>query len=189
MQIPAFVDRLIPPVEIEWPDGLPNPRRMRREEQLAVAGVGLLGFLMAIAAAALLPNATATARVLIVGVNAALFPLTIFVARKGHRFVASIVLMIAGVFGIGVFLGSIIFIAAHYGVGMWMILRQNKLVRDQAAVRRAQRQEAGGGTGARQPRERKPKVRKGEEPPPPVRTKAPPSKRYTPPKTKRKSRA
>lgn len=187
----SLLDRIVPPVELEGADGIVKPSRMQHQEQLATA---LLGAVNAVVCAVLLvvipgrasdPGKAATLRLLLAGGIVASL-LCIPAARKGNRLIAGLVLLAAGFLGPGAV--NPFLVIPHYGVAIWMVLRQNRLVKEQAVVRRKQREEARarGGT-ARAPAA----GRSGRTTPklPDGRPAPPPSKRYTPPRPKKRTAA
>ncbi len=178
---PTLVDRLLPPVDPKGEDGHPKPARMSQREQLVAAGLGFAN--VAIAAGAASTVERQQAAVLLAGLLAS--AVTVVGARVGNRIVA-----ILGLFACVVTrnANTFVFLAfglPYYAAAMWMFLRYNRLVKEQATRRRAQRAEARGTASTGSRRQGKgatadttttaaPKARPGQ------------SKRYTPPKPPKK---
>ena len=176
---PTLVDRLLPPVDPKGEDGHPKPTRMSQREQLVAAGLGFAN--VAIAAGAASTVERQQAAVLLAGLVAS--AVTVVGGRVGNRIVA-----ILGLFACVVTrnANTFVFLAfglPYYAAAMWMFLRYNRLVKEQAGRRRAQRAEARAtaapssrrqGKGATADTTTVAKARPGQ------------SKRYTPPKPAKK---
>lgn len=167
----SFVSRLLPPVELLGADGQPKPTRMTPTEQLVAAGLGVAN--IAIAAATASSVKSQQALVLAAGLAASV--ITVLGARVGNRIV-TIVGLFASALSVNSGAGFFPLIVPYYGAATWIFLKYNKLVKSQAILRRQQRAVAG-------PRSAGPAAR-GKAP----ATKATPtkSKRYTPPKVRKK---
>ena len=120
-------------------------------------------------------------------------------ARLANRFLALIAALAGGLFGL--YPISVLLAAPHYGLAIWIMLRQNRAARVHGEWRRQERSGApprsgaratGGRASARRPpdedRPTTPAQRRREKSEAAGRGAPRPSKRYTPPKTKTKRR-
>ena len=184
----SLLETILPPVTLEGPDGSPKPSRMQRQEQLAAAALSLANAIACVALLLVLPGRLADGSKrntleLMLGGGIVLSFGGLLAARFGNRIITSMVLLAAGFIGPGQAL-SPFFVVPHYGMAFWMMMRQNKLVKTQTTQRREARlggrgqrgsTPAASGRGRRQP----PKLPDGRPAPPP-------SKRYTPPRPKKR---
>ena len=180
-----LVERLLPPVQLHGEDGSLKPVRMTPREQQAAAGLGFLNVAITVFLANVVERDKAL--VLITGVLAA--AAIIVGARVGNRLVT-----LAGLFASTLITGGAYFVLAvpSYVGAFWIFLKYNRLVKDQAALRRQQRAEQRGSIAAK-PRSGRTRGRSGAakaaSPSTPAKAPPPKSKRYTPPKAKKKPRS
>ena len=182
-------DTVLPVVPLEGPDGLVKPSRMRDDERLAATTLAVATALACVAILVLAPSRVDAPGTIMGLAGVALIACagTYVAARRSNRLLCGIALLAAGFLGPGAAVSPYLVIP-HYGVAMWMVIRQNRLVKDQGALRRQNRSATGG-------------TRRGSPPPAPgtrrkgrgsvaVRDARPMptrSKRYTPPAPKRRS--
>jgi len=186
----SIVDRLLPPIAMEGPDGLVRPSRMQHQERVATVVLGGANAVVCIGLLATLParetdDNQARVLLLLLGLGVVASLGCVVAARIGNRLVSGMAILAAGFLGPGSAL-SPFFVIPHYGVAMWMVLRQNRLVKEQAAQRRQMRLARG---GTRAPAAATPTGRRGRRRPPTLpdgRLAPPPSKRYTPPRPKKR---
>jgi len=156
---------------------------MTPPEQLVAAGLGVANVGVSAWIATVVTNNQAL--VLLAGLLAS--ALTVVGGRVGSRLLA-----LAGLFASTLISGNIYFPVAmpYYAGAFWIFLKYNRLTKAQASLRRQQRAEQRGTTGAG-PGAGRSSARKGKGGPAKIAGKAPPpkSKRYTPPKTKKKRTA
>ena len=177
-----LVQRLLPPVDQHGDDGALKPSRMTPREQLVAAGLGVAN----VAITGVLTSLVTKQQVLLLLAGLLASTLMIVGARVGHRLVA-----LAGLFTSTLLSGSLFFAFAlpYYVAAFWIFLKYNRLVKDQAALRRQQRAEQRGTTAAGS----RPARTQGKNRPSAggsgtggARTPPPKSKRYTPPKARKK---
>ncbi len=133
------------------------------------------------------------------GINLVLAVAIAASARLANRFVALIAALAGGLFGL--YPISVLLAAPHYGLAIWIMLRQNRAARVHSDWRRQDKagaragpgaQAIGGRASARRPsdddRPATPAQRRRQKSEPAGRGAPRPSKRYTPPKTKTKRR-
>ena len=173
----SLLHRLLPPVSLLGDDGAPKPSRMTEREQLVAAGLGVASVAVSGGIASVVTSNQAA--VLLAGLLAS--AVILVGARVGNRLV-----VLAGLFASTLVSGQIFFAVAlpYYAAAIWIFLKYNRLVKEQAALRRKQRVEQRADSAA-SPRKGRPSGRsdakKASSNAAPTR-----SKRYTPPKTRRK---
>ena len=183
-----LVERLLPPVELHGEDGSLKPVRMTPREQLVAAGLGFLNVAITVFLANVIEQDKAL--VLVTGVLAA--AAIIVGARVGNRLVT-----LAGLFASTLITGGAFFVLAvpSYAGAFWIFLKYNRLMKDQAALRRQQRAEQRGSiaatprSGRTRGRPGTAKAAKAASASAPAKAPPPKSKRYTPPKAKKKPRS
>ena len=173
----SLLHRLLPPVSPLGDDGEPKPSRMTEREQLVAAGLGVASVAVSGGIANVVTNNQAA--ILLAGLLAS--AVILVGARVGNR-----LLVLTGLFASTLISGQIFFAVAlpYYAAAIWIFLKYNRLVKEQAALRRKQRAEQRGATPASS-RTNRPPARGGAKN---ASAKAAPtrSKRYTPPKARRK---
>ena len=176
-----LVERLLPPVDLHGEDGALKPSRMTPREQLVAAGLGFAN----VALTGVLASLVTKQQVLLLLAGLFASVLMVVGARVGNRLVT-----LAGLFSSTLLSGSLFFAFAlpYYVAAFWIFLKYNRLVKDQAALRRQQRAAQRGTIApASRPGRTQGKGRAsaggsatGGRTPPPK------SKRYTPPKAREK---
>ena len=174
------IERLLPPVDQQGEGGSLKPSRMTPREQLVAAGLGFANVAISGAIASIVTNHQVL--ILLAGLLASV--LIVVGARVGNRLLA-----LAGLFTSTLLSGQIFFALAvpYYAAAFWIFLKYNRLMKDQAAIRRQQRTEQRGATGggARYGRNQG-KPGGGGPGKAPAKAAPPKSKRYTPPKAQKK---
>jgi len=178
----GLVDRLLPPVDQNGHDGLPKPSRMTPTEQWVGALLGVAN--VAVSAGVASVVTTNQALILLAGLGAT--ALILAGARLGNRLLA-----LTGMFASTLVSGQIFFALAmpYYAGAFWIFLKYNRLVKQQASLRRQQRNDQRGSAPAGSRPGRKPAQPgrgKGPSAKSSGRTAPPKSKRYTPPKPPKK---
>ena len=173
----SVLHRLLPPVSLVGDDGAPKPSRMTEREQLVAAGLGVASVAVSGGIATVVTSNQAA--VLLAGLLAS--AVILVGARVGNRLV-----VLTGLFASTLVSGQIFFAVAlpYYAAAIWIFLKYNRLVKEQAALRRKQRSEQRTSSGA-SPRNGRQSGRGDAKN---ASSKAAPtrSKRYTPPKARRK---
>lgn len=178
------IERLLPPVDQQGEGGSLKPSRMTPREQLVAAGLGFANVAISGAIASIVTNHQVL--ILLAGLLASV--LIVVGARVGNRLLA-----LAGLFTSTLLSGQIFFALAvpYYAAAFWIFLKYNRLMKDQAAIRRQQRTEQRGATGGAA-RSGRTQGKSGSAGSRGAGSKAsakgapPKSKRYTPPKAQKK---
>lgn len=176
---PSLLDRLLPPVEQLDADGHVMPSRMTRREQLVAAGLGFAN--VAIVAATATGIESQQALFLLTGLLAS--AATVVSAKLGNRLVAMAGLFASTLLRPGSTAIFFALVIPYYAAFVWMFLRYNRLTKAKSIRVRQQRLEARAArTGTTKPSGG---ARKAASP---SSGKARPgaSKRYTPPKAKKR---
>ena len=178
-----IVERLLPPVDQHGEDGSLKPSRMTPREQLVAAGLGFANVAISAGIASVVTQHQVL--VLLAGLLASV--LIVVGARLGNR-----LLTLAGLFTSTLISGQIFFALAlpYYAAAFWIFVKYNRLVKDQAALRRQQRAEQRGAiAGSSRPgrtQGKRGKRGKAGSAKAPAKAAPPKSKRYTPPKPQKK---
>lgn len=185
----SLMERIVPPVSRVDDDGRVRPSRQEHQEQVATVALGAANLLACIGLAVALPSLDASAqarttKLVLLGGAALASVMCLPAARHGNRLIAGLVVLAAGFLGPGAIL-SPLYVIPHYGLSMWMILRQNRLVKVQAEEKRKARL-AGAPSPGRGPSDRRSRGRRGAPKMPDGRAVPNASKRYTPPRPKKR---
>lgn len=176
----SLIDRLLPPVDPLGPDGSPKPSRMTSREQLVAAGLGFANVAITVGAASAVKNQQAL--VLLAGLVGSVFILV--GARVGNR-----ILTLLGLFAATLARPSsatifLVIVLPYYAAALWMLLKFNRLAKEQSIRRRQQRADKRA-TSSASPRSGG-KPGKGGSAKSPAKASPNKSKRYTPPKPQKK---
>lgn len=183
---PPLVERLLPPVEQTDADGNAMASRMTPREQLVTAGLGFANVAIVAATAGAITNQQGL--VVLTGLLAS--AMAVAGARVGNRLLGMAGLFAATLLRPGSTAIFFVLVIPFYGAFLWMFLKYNRLTKAKNLRLRQQRLEARAAarTGSRTSSPSTPGRGKAKAKGASSGAKAQPtaSKRYTPPKAKRR---
>ena len=179
---PTVVERLLPPVELTDADGNTMPSRMTQREQLVAAGLGFAN----VAIVAGTAGAVTSQQGLVVLTGLLASAMAVAGARVGNRLLAMAGLFAATLLRPGSTAIFFVLVIPFYGAFVWMFLKYNRLTKAKNVRLRQKRLEArGAGAGSRTSGRGAARTAKGKGSAG-AKSKPTASKRYTPPKIKRR---